>query len=731
MKTRFFQLVIAAILLCGAAVFTACTKEDNPGSGVDSSCIAMIVKNGQIDYWRQIETAFRNVCKEKGLEAYYYATTAENAYEEQLAAVEELRKLDNNQLKGIVFTPSYGQNGESAEAEVAALARERGIPVIILDSPVGATSPLASSPYFGTDNTAAGEEMAKVVTADKVAVFAMTNSPGVERAEAFKAQNPNAVIYQVGDKCNEEVQAVLDEYDTFVFFNGNNLVDAIPLLKDAGKQVYTFDIYGEFLDELIDYSPMLKGIMAQNTFEMARKAVDAVVTNAKQGEMVPTFFVTRSTLRDPIMQPFNKFYYKQVFDAFDGLFYLFSYQKKTAEVVEPYMGNYEGDIVVPDYVEKDGIQFAVTSLGEGAFKNTGITSLQFPKKTLKRIRTMAIYNLHGLKTLDIPESVTTLNQGAIEDCPDLTRIHIPASVEVMEDHAIGGCPVLESITIDEGNTHYGIFDGVLMDKAQTRLIVYPAKLPGISYTIPATVKTIDKLAFREVKNLTSLTVPASVSVINHVAFYDAYSLEEINIAPANTNYSSENGVVYSATKDSLLGYPAGKPDKSYTVNAATKVIDTEAFVNVSKLETVTVPEGVTTISAAAFFKCHSLKEVSLPESVTMVGHSLFAYCEKLETINLPSTITEIPMAQFFNCKALRSITIPAKVTSIGMTAFFGCNGLKAITCLATTPPTADSTAFLTVITKMITLYVPDESVDLYNADPVWKDFNVQPISAAE
>ena len=89
------------------------------------------------------------------------------------------------------------------------------------------------------------------------------------------------------------------------------------------------------------------------------------------------------------------------------------------------------------------------------------------------------------------------------------------------------------------------------------------------------------------------------------------------------------------------------------------------------------------------------------------------------------------MTQFFNCKALRSITIPAKVTSIGMTAFFGCNGLKAITCLATTPPTADSTTFLTVITKMITLYVPDESVDLYKADPVWKDFNVQPISAAD
>lgn len=445
--------------------------------------------------------------------------------------------------------------------------------------------------------------------------------------------------------------------------------------------------------------------------------------------MVPTFFVTRSMLRDPIIQPFLKFYYKQVFDAFDGLFYLFSYQKKTAEVVEPYMGNYEGDIVVPDYVEKDGIQFAVTSIGEGAFKNTRITSLQFPKKTLKRIRTMAIYNLHGLKALDIPETVTTLNQGAIEDCPDLTRIHIPASVEVMEDHAIGGCPVLESITIDEGNTHYGIYDGVLMDKAQTRLIVYPAKLPGTTYTVPATVKTIDKLAFQEVTNLKSVTIPAAVSNLVYDMFEYSYSLEEINIDHANTNYCSEDGVVYNAKKDSLIVYPDGKPDKSYTVNAATKVIGKEAFANAYQLEKVTVPEGVTTISAAAFYQCYSLKEVSLPESVTTMEGMIFAYCEKLESVILPPHITKISMATFFGCKALRSITIPAEVTFIDLAAFYLCNSLKEITCLATTPPTADSAAFLMVITKMINLYVPDESVELYKADPVWMGFNVQPISA--
>ena len=143
MRLRKILWMLAAILICGASVFTACSSnDDNPAEG-GTSGIAMIVKNGDIDYFRQIETSFRSVCKEKGLEAYYYSTTSETAYDEQQAAVKELRKLGSKALKGIVFVPSFGPNGESAEAEVAALARERGIPVIIIDSPVKASSSLA------------------------------------------------------------------------------------------------------------------------------------------------------------------------------------------------------------------------------------------------------------------------------------------------------------------------------------------------------------------------------------------------------------------------------------------------------------------------------------------------------------------------------------------------------------------------------------------------------------
>ena len=308
---RMYQWMMAAIITCSTMVLTACVHEGNPvppeygGNG-----IAMIVKCGYIDYFRQMELAFRDDCQEKGLKAYYYSTSSETDYQQQLAAVEKLRKLKPNALSGIILVPSFGPNGESAEAAVAALAKERGIPVVIIDSPVSGSSPLASCPYFGTDNTAAGKEMAEKVTADKVAVFAMTNSPGIERANAFKTLKPNAVIYEVGDKAVSEVQAVMDEYDDFVFFNGNDLVDALPMLKAAGKRVYTFDVYGEFLDELIAGNAFFKGIMAQNTFEMVHKAVKAVLTRSRWGKMVPTFYITADNLDDSKVEPFLEFYNK-------------------------------------------------------------------------------------------------------------------------------------------------------------------------------------------------------------------------------------------------------------------------------------------------------------------------------------------------------------------------------------------------------------------------------------
>ena len=319
---KIVNWVLAATLcICGASVFTSCTSSnDNPvDAETGASGIVMIGKLGQVEYWQQVESAFRTACEEADVEGLYYTTETENAYQEQVAAVEQLKQLTGKRLKGIVYAPAHGLNGESADAEVAAYARQRGIPVVILDTPVKAGSPLAGCPYFGTDNAASGRALAAEVKADRVAVFAMQNGAATERAEAFKAVKTGATVYPVSENANSDVEAVINDYDDFVFFNGSVLSSVLNLLKEKGKNVYTFDVYGEFLDELIAGNAHFKGIMAQNTFGMTRKAVDAIMAGAQQGETVPAFFITWGNLGDDRVKPFLDFYGKEAYPPIDGL----------------------------------------------------------------------------------------------------------------------------------------------------------------------------------------------------------------------------------------------------------------------------------------------------------------------------------------------------------------------------------------------------------------------------
>ena len=321
MKKIINWVLAATLCICGASVFTSCTSSnDNPvDAETGASGIVMIGKHGHVEYWQQVESAFRTACEEADVEALYYTTTTENAYQEQVAAVEQLKQLTGKRLKGIVYAPAHGLNGESADAEVAAYARQRGIPVVILDTPVKAGSPLAGCPYFGTDNAASGRALAAEVKADRVAVFAMQNGAATERAEAFKAVKTGATVYPVSENANSDVEAVINDYDDFVFFNGSVLSSVLNLLKEKGKNVYTFDVYGEFLDELIAGNAHFKGIMAQNTFGMTRKAVDAIMAGAQQGETVPAFFITWDNLGDDAVKPFLDFYGKEAYPPIDGL----------------------------------------------------------------------------------------------------------------------------------------------------------------------------------------------------------------------------------------------------------------------------------------------------------------------------------------------------------------------------------------------------------------------------
>ena len=107
--------------------------------------------------------------------------------------------------------------------------------------------------------------------------------------------------------------------------------------------------------------------------------------------------------------------------------------------------------------------------------------------------------------------------------------------------------------------------------------------------------------------------------------------------------------------------------------------------------TVTIPASVTynnytypvkTIGQDAFEYCSNLQSVTLPNTITSIYSNAFLYCTKLGSINLPEGLTTIGEQAFYHCN-LDSVTIPSTVTRIGNKAFRD-NPLTSVTWL---PPT--------------------------------------------
>ena len=166
------------------------------------------------------------------------------------------------------------------------------------------------------------------------------------------------------------------------------------------------------------------------------------------------------------------------------------------------------------------------------------------------------------------------------------------------------------------------------------------------------VTSIGWQAFSNCGNLTSVSMPSSVTYIE-ASFMNCSGLK--SAGPAGGGYDYEFGW--------------------------TKAISAGAF-NGCGVESVTIPNTVTSIGDYAFCACRSLESVTIPVGVTSIGASVFSNCTSLESITIPNGVTSIGRLAFQGCTGLNSLTIPASVTSIDNVAFALCTGITAFTVAA-------------------------------------------------
>ncbi len=293
----------------------------------------------------------------------------------------------------------------------------------------------------------------------------------------------------------------------------------------------------------------------------------------------------------------------------------------------------------PYLIEKVIIEEGITSIAERLFEEANMRSIQ------------------------IPDSVTTIGAHAFERCLWLKEIRIPKNVSSLDGSAFDGGGTMTTIAVDPENPKFSSRNGVLYNKDRTVLVRVPAGTTG-SYRMPDSVRTMGNDCMEYCDNLTSvklskklrtiqanamtlctklkkLSLPASVRTIDPNSFYGCTSLTSYTVAKENRNYCSVNGVLFRKDQRTLVSYPAGKTG-SYTV-----------------------PKGVTRIGDYAFNGRKKLSKITLPSTLKEIGAYSFGGCTKLKTIALPKHLNSIGDRAFIECYRIKNMTIPKSVTTFG------------------------------------------------------------------
>lgn len=398
----------------------------------------------------------------------------------------------------------------------------------------------------------------------------------------------------------------------------------------------------------------------------------------------------------------------------DGINYSLKAYEKIAEVTK---STATGDIVIPEKITVDGVEYSVTSIGYEAFAECkALTSVAMPSVT--SIGDRAFNSCSNLTSVDMP-SVTSIGIQAFWGCSNLTSVAMP-SVTSIGDGAFSSCSSLtsvdmSSVTSIDGRAFYSC--------------------PNLTSVTMPSVTSIGEHAFNYCPNLTSVTMP-SVTSIGDGAFQNSpitnLSLPATLTSIGNSCFSNTREVTLAATTPAALGtdvfwkyvvirvpesavdaYRTAAGWRNYkdqifsmsdktvydvTVTAQEKESGLHNMITEANLSKVVSLKVTGTINSYDIMvirnKMPYLHHLDLTDATivandfeyyegyhtedNVIGDNMFARLEKLVSVKLPKNATWIGNNALGGCGSLVEVVLPVKLESIGGYAFQVCDNLTNI-----------------------------------------------------
>ena len=99
----------------------------------------------------------------------------------------------------------------------------------------------------------------------------------------------------------------------------------------------------------------------------------------------------------------------------------------------------------------------------------------------------------------------------------------------------------------------------------------------------------------------------------------------------------------------------------------------------NEIQSILLPDGITSIGSYAFISCSEITQIDLPESLKTVGMYSFYYCNKLSTISFGNQIEKIGGSAFSYCSKIRTLDFGDSPVRIESNAFYQASGLVSVT----------------------------------------------------